>query len=395
MVDGFFTSLSSVGKFLAKIAEKSDSVYWLSSPDFQRIEYISPAYEKIWGRSRAQLLSHPNEWITFLHPDDVKNNYHPIESMKKRVEQYGNEARFEENYRIIRPNGNVRWIIDRGFPIVDSFGSCVGITGVATDVTAEKEIEENLRLAKSIAEEANKAKTSFLMNMSHDFRTPFSGILSLTSAIETAEKNPEKKKLLGYIAESARVLLNMHNEIFDFIQLEDNVSPVQEKKFDFLQLCHDVASLVRPSVMKKGLEFKFSIGDSTPRFLKGDSMRLSRILINLLTNAVKYTKEGSISYSVDLLLTNGRVAMIEFKVSDTGIGIPFEKRSVIFEKFTRLDPSYSSRQSGRGYGLYFVRRYLNDIGGEIGLNSKVGLGSIFTVVVPFGIPKDEQISVNK
>ena len=114
-------SLEAIADFLSKLAEKSESVYWLSSPDFKRIAYISPAYEKIWGRSRNILYAEPELWITYLHPDDVKN-YHPIHLMAERVAKLGPAARYEEDYRILRPDGEVRWIIDRGFPIYDEAG---------------------------------------------------------------------------------------------------------------------------------------------------------------------------------------------------------------------------------------------------------------------------------
>ena len=174
--------LLKLGGFLSQLANKSEHVYWLSSPDFEKIEYISPAYEIIWGRKVEELYQNPEKWITFLHPDDAKN-HHPIMAMKEQIEKLGESARYREDYRIIRPDGTIRWIMDRGFPIYDEEGVCCGVTGVALDVTKEKEFEIALSTAKEKAEAANRAKTQFLANMSHDMLSPLSGILLAAETI--------------------------------------------------------------------------------------------------------------------------------------------------------------------------------------------------------------------
>ena len=127
-------TLEEIGNFLAKFTEHSEHIYWISSADFKKIQYISPSYERIWGRSREELYSNPEIWITFLHPEDIIN-HHPIHEMAKRVELLGERARYAENYRIIRPDGNIRWIMDNGFPIFDESGRCLGVTGIAIDIT--------------------------------------------------------------------------------------------------------------------------------------------------------------------------------------------------------------------------------------------------------------------
>ena len=146
-------TLEEIGNFLAKFTEHSEHIYWISSADFKKIQYISPSYERIWGRSREELYSNPEIWITFLHPEDIIN-HHPIHEMAKRVELLGERARYAENYRIIRPDGNIRWIMDNGFPIFDESGRCLGVTGIAIDITNEKVAETSLKHAKEIAESA-------------------------------------------------------------------------------------------------------------------------------------------------------------------------------------------------------------------------------------------------
>lgn len=183
-------NLQDIGDFLSKLAEKSENVYWLSSPDFETIQYISPAYEKIWGRSVETLYKEPELWITYLHPDDAKD-HHPIHAMKDRVAKLGPDARYEENYRIIRPNGEIRWIVDRGFPIYDS-GVCCGVTGVAIDITTEMEVEQ-LRKERAIAEETNKHLKTMAGSIAHELRNPLGGIKTAVSFIKATTQKLVKQ----------------------------------------------------------------------------------------------------------------------------------------------------------------------------------------------------------
>ncbi|USQ15236.1 PAS domain-containing protein (plasmid) [Legionella lytica] len=179
----FLLNLDNVGDFLSKYTEFSDQVYWISSPDFSAIKYISPSYEKIWGRPRQELYHNPELWITFLHPEDAKT-HHPIHEMARKIQVEGEKARYEEHYRIIRPDGSIRWILDRGFPLFDTQGTCYGVTGIAVDITEIKQRELELNLAKEAAEAANQAKTEFMENMRHDIRTPLTGIVGFAELLK-------------------------------------------------------------------------------------------------------------------------------------------------------------------------------------------------------------------
>lgn len=383
-LDGKLT-LDDIGSFLAKLAEKSSSVYWLSSPDFRKIQYVSLAYETIWGRTRDALYADPSVWIEYLHPDD-SGGYNPILAMKERVAMLGGEARYNENYRIIRPDGEERWIIDHGFPIMGTDGHCYGVMGVATDVTTEKQKELLLQQAKEQAEVANQSKTEFLMNMRHDFRTPFMGILGLADLMAEQETEEEKKSNLACIASSAKSLLDLHNEIFEFAQVEDGVLPILEKPFNMHDLLRDEEHMMRPAAQQKGLSFKVAWDEDLPEVLVGDQMRLHRILMNLLSNAIKFTPSGSVSLHVSVPKRIFGSAVIKFKVADSGIGIPDDKQSIVYEKFTKLRAAKDGGHTGMGNGLRFVKSFLNDLGGEIHLDTTLGLGTTFTVLVPIKLP---------
>jgi PAS domain S-box-containing protein len=375
-----------MANFLSKLAEKSETVYWLSSPDFKSIAYISPAYEKIWGRSRDALYLEPELWISYLHPDDVKN-YHPIHAMAEKIEKQGDAARYEESYRIIRPDGEVRWIIDRGFPIYDETGACCGVTGVAIDITKEKQAEEALRLAKEEAEKATKLKSEFIRNMEHDVRTPFNGIWGLASYLWEHEPEGEKKELLGDITQSAKELLDYCNGILDFSRIEHGSLPVIEKKFDTKTFMENIIAVETPAAKVKKLELLLDYPSNIPSYVMGDQYRLQRILINLVSNAIKFTKTGYVKLGVKLAKQQSeRIVLLAFSVEDTGIGIPQEKQDFIYEKFAKVNPSNEGIYRGSGLGLRIVKQFIEELNGEIDLESEIKKGSKFICTIPFKLP---------
>ncbi|MDX1901129.1 MAG: ATP-binding protein [Gammaproteobacteria bacterium] len=378
-------TLEAIAHVLTKLAEKSESVYWLSSPDFKRIAYVSPAYEKIWGRTRDVLYSEPELWMTYRHPDDIKS-HHPIHEMAEKIKQLGADARYEDRYRIIRPDGEIRWIYDRGFPVYDEANNCCGVTGIALDITREKLAEITLRKAKKKAEHANQLKTEFIRNMEHDIRTPLSGIEGLAAILREQEINSEKKEWLADIAYSARDLLNYCNGILDFSRIEAGTMPVLKKRFELRQLLTEIIAIEMPAAKLKKLNLHFECEDNIPAFLLGDSYRLKQVLINLISNAIKFTHEGHVILFVKVAYDKSKQRIIlAFAVQDTGIGIPKEKQDFIFEKFARLTPANRERYKGPGLGLRIVKKFVEEMGGSIELESESGKGSTFTCVLPFCI----------
>ncbi|MES2203872.1 MAG: PAS domain-containing protein, partial [Pseudomonadota bacterium] len=239
------STIKEFSAFLSQLAERSEHVYWLSSPDLESIQYISPAYEKIWGRKLEELYNDPEKWITFLHPEDAEH-HHPIHVMKDRIKQLGQAAKYNEDYRIIRPDGEVRWIMDRGFPIYDPQGNCLGITGVALDVTKEKEAELKLAKAKIQAEAANRAKTEFLANMSHDVKTPLSGVIGMADLI--AHDSTGKEKQRGEAIHSCGLqLLSFFNDCLELSKLEMLEWAGMEENFSLTTLLEQIHDLLAPT----------------------------------------------------------------------------------------------------------------------------------------------------
>ena len=370
-------TLDDVGDFLAKFTEYSEHVYWISSPDFKKIQYISPSYERIWGRSREELYLNPEIWITFLHPDDVVK-HHPIHEMAEKIAVLGDKARYAEHYRIVRPDGEIRWIMDNGFPVYNEQGVCYGVSGIAIDITEQKRIELELKLAKNAAESANHAKTEFIANMSHDIRTPLTGVVGMSKLLEDGAVDLNQKQYAHWLGESGAQLLHMLNGILDVVSADNiNEQDLLEEPFDLRRMIQDIHELQRPSMLLKGIDFVAHLDESIPSCLISDPIKIHRILLNLVGNAIKFTQKGCVTINVNYLEQRNTHVLLQFRVSDTGIGISPEMQEMVFDRFFRVTPSYKGLYSGHGVGLHIAQSYTQLLGGEIKLTSELGVGTTF------------------
>lgn len=232
---------------------------------------------------------------------------------------------------------------------------CIGIIILSFDITERKQAE--------------LAKTEFLENMSHDLRTPFSGILSLTEYLYNKEEEPEKKELLGEIKNSGKRLLALLNQVLELAR--QGSYPIDLKDFSLLEVIQEVVDLVHAEAKHKGLTITVSCPALT---VHSDRARFSRILLNLLGNAVKYTEKGVINIKV-------KETPLKIMIEDTGEGIPTDALETIFARFSKLRPSYKRQNyDGAGIGLHIAREYARELGGDITVTSEVGKGSCFTLL---------------
>lgn len=283
------------------------------------------------------------------------------------------------------PNGEVLVQLSLKRPLYDPNGKVVGIVGNTVDIT---HLKQDLRFAKEKAEKADKMKLEFIYNVEHDIRTPFCGIWMLAQILAESELDPERKESLDMIAECGKELLDYCNGILDFSKLELGELPVMEKKFNLEALLDKIEKIQKPALKNKALEFKMDYDAHIPKYLIGDEYRLSRIMINLVSNAIKFTEKGRVTLKIAL----GKVdqtqnkAIINLRVEDTGIGIPPEHQDVIYEKFSRLTRSNTGKYKGLGLGLCAVKKFISELAGELELESEVGKGSCFTCIIPFKLP---------
>ncbi|BCA94851.1 hypothetical protein TUM19329_12120 [Legionella antarctica] len=272
-------------------------------------------------------------------------------------------------------------------PLFNKKGEVIGVLGVSFDITDRKKIEQDLCQAQIAAETANQAKSEFLRNMEHQLRTPFSGIYSIVQMLAEAETAPEKKELLELTYGSAKEFLDLLNDIIDFSRYQSEYTAVLAKKFDFKQLIERTVTMQQSAAISKKLKLSAEYDIDLPTIFIGDPYRLRRILLNLLSNAIRFTTKGHVFVQVKLgRVVDDRHLILQLIVNDTGIGISPEKQSLIYEKFYRIHPANQNKYSGAGLGLHIVKQLMTDLEGEIELTSTPGKGTTFVCTLPFKRP---------
>ena len=283
--------------------------------------------------------------------------------LEEKVTMHGHEDRY---FTVIK------------MPLLDEKGTIIGILGNSLDITELKNTQAALQIAIDKAEEANRAKTEFIANMSHDIRTPLTGVIGLSELLEHTLQNDTDRKKAHLLHDSGEELLHMLNEILDNVRVSNSrETDVKIESFDVHQCIHDLIRLELPTTTLKHLELKSEIAPDVPRYLRSDRNKIHRILLNLLGNAIKFTQTGSITLAIECLHKNDTKTHLKFSVSDTGIGIPEEAQSQVFNRFFKVSSSYKGIYTGHGLGLHIVQSYVTLLGGHLTLTSTEGLGSTF------------------
>ena len=253
-----------------------------------------------------------------------------------------------------------------------------------------KQKQEMERLARE-AEEASVAKSEFLANMSHEIRTPMNGVIGFAEMLMDTELTAEQKEYVKTINRSGESLLVIINDILDFSRMEAGDITFEEIEFDAEQLVYDVCDLIRPKLDKKPVEIIYNITTDIPVLLKGDPHRLRQVLLNLIGNAVKFTKEGKIKVSLSIDKKEDNALLAHFKIRDTGVGIPEDKIESVFEFFSQADSSTTRKFGGTGLGLTISRKISRKFGGDCWVESELGKGSIFHITGWFGVGDETTI----
>jgi PAS domain S-box-containing protein len=536
-----------------RMAESMGEVFWLRSNDNQRMLYISPAYENVWGRSCKSLYDKPESFIESVHQEDLA-------TVIAEYERYSREGIFNLEYRIVRPDGNIRWVWARSFPVIDEKNRLTGHSGIAVDITGRKKMEVELEMKSNIltatlqstnellsnpdyrkaistsfqwlgdsvgvdriylfentfsangnlthtsqiiewsagivepqldnpdlqdvavedvaffieplaqkkpfraiiselpkstvrdllsaqqilsilvlpvfikdffwgfigydeckferewtaveyallqsftgtiasaiqrsrmeeeleqsiaaAEEANIAKRNFLANMSHEIRTPFSGVLGMVELLDQTSLSSEQKEYVGHIKSSTRSLLNIIDDILDISKIEAGILQLSSDVFEVKGFIEKIMLPFHPAVAAKSLDLSWSVSDNLPEFLFGDFNKIRQVIINLVSNAIKFTGSGYIRLVVSGERDSSNSAILTFVLEDSGTGIPSDKLKSVFSPFTQADETISRQFGGTGLGLFICKNLVELMGGEISLKSRPNQGTTVTFTLP-------------
>jgi signal transduction histidine kinase len=267
----------------------------------------------------------------------------------------------------------------------DERARTVGLIYVAVDLSERKQLETQLQQRTEQAEAANRAKSAFLANMSHEIRTPLNAVIGLSHLLQRMPLEGRQREFVGHIANAGEQLLALVNDVLDLSKIEAGEMRLEQVPFALDALLQDVMAQARVQADQKRLALRLEAPEG-PLVLRGDPLRLKQVLLNLLSNALKFTEAGSVTLRVRALPGGAGQVVLRLDVIDTGIGIAPALQARIFEAFTQADSSTTRRFGGTGLGLSIVRRLVAMMRGELTLQSTPGQGSTFSVTLPMEVP---------
>jgi PAS domain S-box-containing protein len=360
-----------------QIAEALHDFVWLSDTRFTHHLFVNKAYERIWGRPREELYENPLALLDGVHPDDRARVQHAIANLP--------QGTYDIEFRVVRPNGETRWVWSRGFPVRNARGEIYRIAGVTEDITERKQ--------------ASESRTRLIRGFTHDVKNPLGaadGYLSLFEDGLFGTLSPKQSESIGRVRRSIGAALNLIAQLLEIARAEAGQLEIDRKRVDLARATREVVEEFRAEADAKHMRLDLDLPDGgasrEPLVIESDQARIRQVLANLVSNAVKYTGEnGRVTVSARKTSNGGHEAPARgtwaaITVADNGPGIPFDKQNMLFREFTRFSPHTAD---GSGIGLAISQRVARALDGAITVRSEPGAGSAFTLWLPMDEHHDQ------
>lgn len=329
--------------------------------------YVNESLQLIFGSGMIPILD--GSWVQNIHKEDVQN----VKSTWKEVAD--KQETFSMEYRFQQSDGTVTYVMEQAQPLFNHLGEYRGYLGTVIDITEQKKNQQLIQ-EKQVAENSLKFRSDFLASMSHEIRTPLNGIMGLSELLLDTKLNEEQRSKVYNILDASKDLQSIVNDVLNLSELEAGKVFLKKEEFSVTDLIETIAERYEPEAIGKGLELNFKISEED-LYLNTDRRRVTQVLSNLVRNAVKFTETGRVTVNV-----TKKQQKLLFEVIDTGAGIPEKDMEKLFKDFSQLQHTTAQNLEGTGLGLSISKKLIALVGGEIGVRSTVGKGSIFWFTLP-------------
>jgi two-component system sensor histidine kinase/response regulator len=351
------------------------------------LTYISAGIFSLIGVQATELVADPQLFLHAIHEEDLPRYQATLEhsSVTREV--------FNSQFRMKTRDGDFIWVHSRSAPRYQLDGTTVW-DGIMQDITMERQVAEALQRAKETAEAAEHAKSDFLATMSHEIRTPMNTVIGMTRLTLQTDISPKQRNYLEKIDSSAKTLLSIINDVLDFSKIEAGKLELEDAEFQLESILESVSNVTAMRAEEKGLEIAYAVDPRVPRRLRGDPLRVGQVLINLISNAVKFTHTGEVIVSVGVAEGRADGVALQFSIKDTGIGLDSHQIEGLFRAFSQADSRVSRKYGGTGLGLAICKQLVEMMGGRIWVESQPGIGStfFFTIQVALSLETNVQFT---